>query len=310
MKSDITLHQFRVFLKVAELGSVTRCANALAIPQPSVSRSLTRIETLLGVRLLARSRGGIELTTAGTAFHAHALEAVRQFNLAADAARQTREELAGEVRLAATESFAGIAFQPLVQRFQQRHPAARIRLMTSASAQIPSLIDNNIVDIGVIADTHSAPAMPIENLCSENLYLVGPHEHPLLMSASIRLEEVVTLPLFLNAMAGGFRARIDDACNRRGLNIMVQAEIDANEPLLDLVHEERGFTILPYCVVARKSRQHQFSATRIIDPTISRQLKLVTAATHQASATARVATALVHEIVDEFAETAQWRVIH
>lgn len=308
MKHDFTLHQFRVFLKVAELGSVTRSANALAIPQPSISRSLARIESRLKVKLLERNRNGIELTAAGQAFHTHASEAIRQFELAADAALRTQTEIGGEARLAAPESFAGIVFQPLVQRFRELYPAARIRAMTSASAQIPSLIDNNIIDIGVVADTHSAPAMPTENLYSEDLYLVGPRGHPALAEPSIRLQDAVELPLYLNAMAGGFRARIDDACNRRGLSLRVQAEIDANEPLLDLVHEEQGFTILPYCTVARASRSQQFSATRIVDPQISRKLKLVITASHPVSATCRRAIGLVRQIVGDCAETARWRI--
>ena len=178
--------------------------------------------------------------------------------------------------------------------------------MTSASAQIPSLIDNNIVDMGVIADTHSAPAMPTETLCREDLYLIGIKGHEVLQQPSIRLQQLATLPLYLNAMAGGFRARIDEACNRQGLVMQVRAEIDANEPLLDLVLEEQGFTILPYCVIARKSRAEQFSATRIVDPEISRNLKLVVTPSHPVSASCRQTISLVHDIVRAQASRARW----
>ena len=307
MKSDITLHQFRVFLKVAELGSITRSANALSIPQPSISRSLARIESLLEVRLVERHRGGINLTPAGQAFQAHAREALRHFDLAANAARQNQLEISGEVRLAASESFAGVAFGPLVKAFQARFPAARIRVMISASMHIPSLIDNNIVDLGVIADTHSAPAMPIEDLCSEDFYLIGARDSTATRGRSIRLQQVASLPLYLNAMAGGFRARIDEAFNREGLSPRVRAEIDANEPILDLLLDEEGYTILPFSAIARTSRRDQFSAARIIEPGIGRKLKLVVAASHPVSMICRHSIGLLHDVVRAHRDVARWR---
>jgi DNA-binding transcriptional LysR family regulator len=307
MQHDFTLHQLRVFLKVAELGSITRSANAMSVPQPSISRSITRMEKALKVKLIERDRGGVRLTAAGKAFQAHASEAVRQIDLASIAARQSQTDVSGEVRLAAPESFAGVVFRPLVKRFRQRFPAAHIRVMTSASTHIPSLIDNNIVDMGVIADTHSAPAMPTEALCHEDLYLIGPRDHALTRQESVNLDQIAILPLYLNAMPGGFRARIDEACNRQGLVMQVRAEIDANEPILDLILDEDGFTILPFSAIARSSRNQQFSAARIVSPVISRQLKLVVTPARAVSATCRHTIGLVHEAVREQAGLAKWR---
>jgi LysR family nitrogen assimilation transcriptional regulator len=307
MKNDFTLHQFRVFLKVAELGSITRSANALAIPQPSVSRSIARMETLLKVKLIERHHGGINLTDAGQAFLNHASEAIRHFDLAAVAAIQSRLEVSGEVRLAATESFAGVVFRPLVKRFQERFPGARIRVMTSASAHIANLIDNNIVDMGIIADTHSAPAMPTEPLCREDFYLIGPQGHAATRLSTIKLKQIADLPLYLNAMTGGFRSRIDEAFNRQGITMQVRAEIDANEPILDLILDEEGFTILPFSAIACNIRARQLSAARIVAPEISRNLKLVVTPSHPVSTTCRHTIGLVHEIVREHSDLAKWK---
>jgi DNA-binding transcriptional LysR family regulator len=87
----------------------------------------------------------------------------------------------------------------------------------------------------------------------------------------------------------------------------VRAEIDANEPLLDLVLDEQGFTILPFCAIARQSRSQQLSAARIVSPEISRNLKLVVTASHPVSATCRHTIGLVHEIVREHRALAKWK---
>jgi LysR family nitrogen assimilation transcriptional regulator len=309
LSRDFTIHQFRVFLKAAELGSITRTANALSIPQPSVSRSISRIETTLGVKLIERFREGVTLTPAGQKFYLHALEAIRHFDLARLTAVQDRAELTGEVTLAAPESFAGVVFVPLVSRFREMYPDARIRVMISASILIPNLIDNQVVDMGIIADTHSAPAMPTEALCRESFYLVSAKGDPNTRADTISLEEVSRLPLFLNAMRGGFRTRIDEAFYREGLDISVRAEIDANEPLLDLVLDEAGYTILPFSAIAKKSRAEKHSASKIVSPGISRNMKLVMTPSRPVSQICRQTSSLVKRIVGELSTTAKWIVV-
>lgn len=307
LKPDFTLHQYRVFLKVADLGSITRAANLLAIPQPSVSRSISRIEATLKVKLIERNRNGVSLTDAGQRFQAHVREALRHFDLAALAASQDQSELSGEVRFAAPESVARMIFGPLVTRFQELYPAAKVRVMTSASVHIPSLLDNQVVDIGIIADTHPAPGGRPEILCREDFYLVGPGENPQKAGKTVKLKNIAGLPLILNAMHGGFRARIDEAFQKHGLKPDVIAEIDANEPLLDLVLENAGYSILPFSAIARRGRAGQFSAARIVSPGIERCLKLVQTSQQPLSAIGRETARLVRLIVAEQAATARWR---
>lgn len=309
MKQDFTLHQYRVFLKVAELGSMTRTANALAIPQPSVSRSISRIESTLRVKLIERNRNGISLTAAGERFRAHVREALRHFDLATIAASQDQSEVSGEVRFAAPESTAGVIFRPLVYRFQDLYPRAKIRVMTSASVHIPSLLDNNIVDIGIVADTHPAPAGNAETLCRESFYLIGSATAPETAAKTISLKRAAALPLILNAMQGGFRARIDEAFQRKGLAPRVIAEIDANEPLLDLVLDQAGFSILPFSAIARRDRINQFSCARIVSPGISRSLRLIQTTQQPLTAIGRETARLVRQIISEQSEIARWQLI-
>lgn len=308
MKADFTIHQYRVFLKVAELGSMTRTANALAIPQPSVSRSISRIENALQVKLIERHRNGITLTAAGKRFQSHVREAVRHFDLAAFAASQEKSELSGEVRFAAPESVAGLIFRPLVKHFQDLYPQAKIRVMTSASVHIPSLMDNRAIDLGIVADTHPAPGGRSEVLCREDFYLIGPRAGPETRNKTIALKRVAELPLILNAMQGGFRSRIDDAFRQQALKPNVIAEIDANEPLMDLVLDEAGFSILPFSTIARQGRINQFSAARIVSPGIKRSLKLVQAPGQPLPLIGREAARLVRQIMIEQAETARWKI--
>lgn len=65
----IELADLRIFARIAEAGSISAAARALGLPKSSVSRSLVRIETVLGTTLVERSSG--TLTGAGVLLRRH-----------------------------------------------------------------------------------------------------------------------------------------------------------------------------------------------------------------------------------------------
>jgi len=306
MQNDFTMHQFRLFLKVAETGSISKAAISLGIPQPAISRLVGRMETISGVVLFERSSRGVLLTAAGEIFRKHALQALYHHDLAFSEVQNTIGILHGEVRIATPESVANILFFPLIKRFQALHPQVRVRVTTSSSVSIPSLIDNDVVDIGIIADTHTLPALPLEQLCREDLYLIGPRGSNEMNQDSITLTDIASLPLILNGMSGGFRSLIDSAFEKLKLKPEIKIEIDSNEPMLELVLSGEGFSILPFSAIAGKSRFSQLAAVKIIDPTISRGILLIASINRPFPAVCREATFQIRSIMQEHAESAKW----
>lgn len=306
MQNDFTMHQFRLFLKVADNGSFSKTAISLGLPQPSISRLIARIEAIAGASLFERSSRGVLLTTAGEKFREHVQQAVYYHDLAFSEVRGASGILHGEARVATPDSVANILFFTLIKRFQQLHPQAKIRVITNASPSIPSLLDNDIVDIGIIADTHSPPALPQERLCREDLYLIGPRGAHQMKHATIALADVAKLPLILNAMPGGFRALIDNAFAKLKLKPKIKIEIDANDPMLELVIAGEGFSILPFGAIAGTSRFEQLAAAKIVKPEISRGFLMITPVNRPFPAVCREAAYQIRLIMQELASEARW----
>ena len=64
----MNVEQLRAFVKVADSHTISAAASSLFVSQPSLSRSIARLERELGVSLFERGRKGCELTEAGAAF--------------------------------------------------------------------------------------------------------------------------------------------------------------------------------------------------------------------------------------------------
>lgn len=128
------LTAMRVFIEVADRGSLTQAAEQLEMSTAMVSRYLTAIEAWFDARLLHRTTRKVSLTDAGVA----ALPSCRQMLEIADEARasaaERSREPAGILRVTSSGSFADAQLTALLVAFQQRYPQVEIVLLVGDKA--------------------------------------------------------------------------------------------------------------------------------------------------------------------------------
>src|ERR1700679_2474460 len=121
----LELEDIETFGVVADAGGVSPAARRLGVSKSIVSRRLLRLETELGVQLLARTTRGAGLTEAGTTFREHAARISAEMNAA-------REELApagdlrGRLRIAAPLSFGPTHVAPVLAELARLHPLLQV----------------------------------------------------------------------------------------------------------------------------------------------------------------------------------------
>lgn len=121
----LKLRDLRLLDAVVRSKSMARAAAQLNLTQPAVSKAVSELEHMLGVRLLDRSRQGIEPTPHGRAL-------LRRGAAIFDELRQGVSELeflsdptAGEVRVATSEPIAAGLLPIVIGRLSQRYPRFR-----------------------------------------------------------------------------------------------------------------------------------------------------------------------------------------
>src|SRR5262245_4802953 len=122
----LKLHDLRVLMTVIQAGSMLKAAQRLNTSQPAVSRSIAELEHALGVRLLDRSRQGVEPTTygralldCGTAVFDELRQGVKNIEFLSDPAE-------GELRIGAgLPAFAGV-ITATISRLRREHPRIHI----------------------------------------------------------------------------------------------------------------------------------------------------------------------------------------
>jgi DNA-binding transcriptional LysR family regulator len=118
----IKLHDLHVLITVVEAGSMGRAAEQLAVSPPSVSKAISDMEHVVGVRLLDRTPKGVEPTAYGRALLRHGMAAFDELRQGIKAIDTLTDPTMGEVRIGCPDVFASGVVTEIVDRFSSRHP--------------------------------------------------------------------------------------------------------------------------------------------------------------------------------------------
>lgn len=131
------IEDLRAFVEVADAGGITAAAARLGVAKSIVSRRLIRLETELGVQLLARTTRGASLTEAGATFRDYAARVCAEMDVAQETIGPAGE-LRGRLRIAAPLSFGPTHFAPVLAEMASRHP--RLHIQTCYSDHFVDLV--------------------------------------------------------------------------------------------------------------------------------------------------------------------------
>jgi DNA-binding transcriptional LysR family regulator len=122
------IDDLQVFVRVAELGSLSAAARERDAPVSQVSRALSRLEALHRMRLLHRSTHSLSLTDAGQALLDHGRRMLASYeDLQADFARE-QAAVNGTVHIGVSPAMASFVIVPALAELARVHPQLRVEL--------------------------------------------------------------------------------------------------------------------------------------------------------------------------------------
>lgn len=125
------MQDVRLFLAVANAGSLSAAARQCETGPMHVSRRIAALEAELGARLFHRTTRAVALTDEGTAFLPHAMTLVETEDNARHALRPTPAQASGLLRITAPSVFGQAIVLPVLSRLLAQHPALRVDLDVS-----------------------------------------------------------------------------------------------------------------------------------------------------------------------------------
>jgi len=125
----------RSFLAVVESGSLSRAAARIGTTQPTLSRHIRELETVVGVKLFTRTIRGLDPTEAALRL----VDDARAMGAAAEAlvlkAHGRSQRLAGTVRIAASVIVANLLLPEILMALRDAEPSIQIEIVASDASQ-------------------------------------------------------------------------------------------------------------------------------------------------------------------------------
>jgi LysR family nitrogen assimilation transcriptional regulator len=304
--SVLSPRKLRAILAVAELGNISHAAVELGVSQPSLSRTITKIEADLGTELFVRESGGVVPTEAGERLARRGTEVLRQLDDIEDEIRSLDGNLHGRVCVAMPDTTGRTLFLPLLDRITSEYPEVEVRMMGAHPNNVPLALSAGDADVGVISNAHRHEGLELRPLVIESLHLVGPPKHAL-PPGPVDLEEVADLPLALPGIQPGLRQLIDRAFSSIGRSPNVVVEIDAQDALIELIRAGRAYSIMSYAGVSRPAVRNAVDTHEIQNPTIERTLSTAFPRSRTPTRLMRTVDDILHQVASELQEDARWR---
>lgn len=237
------LRQLQAVVAIAEHGSFSAAADALATVQSNISTHVKKLETELGTEVVDRASG--ELTEAGQLVVARARRVLGELDSIASDVTALSHEVVGTVRLGAIGTAARWLVPPLVEILPQRHPRLRLVFMEATTIGLEQQLATGQVDLAVMQLPAAGSEVRTTALFEEELSLVVPSDHYLAGSAQVPVEVLADLDLLLPLPGHAYRDLVDRVARDAGVRLRTKAETDSVRLVATLCFEGTGVALLP-----------------------------------------------------------------
>ncbi|AUI63623.1 LysR family transcriptional regulator [Amycolatopsis sp. BJA-103] len=226
--------------------NVTRAAELLGVPQPTVSRRISALGEALGAPLTVPDGRGIRLTRAAELL----ADAAERALAAVDAGvRQAREEVdpgSGHIVLGFLHLLGRSLVPTLLRGYRADHPHVRFTLVQGSRQDMVDRLTSGELDLALLAPAPvDDPLLDTAVLAEQEIFLSVPTSHRLAERPSAAIEDLKDEEFVLLETGYGLRTITDDLCAEAGFEPKIAFEGQESDTVRGLVAAGLGVALLP-----------------------------------------------------------------
>jgi LysR family transcriptional regulator, nitrogen assimilation regulatory protein len=273
------LRSLHYFVRIAELGSITRAAAHLHVAQPALTRHVQRLEEELGSPLFTRANRGVRLTEAGDKLLESALRILRDVERAGDEIRAHKAHPSGKIVLGVTPTMCPVVVPELFARMRRHYPMIELKVVHAGMVRLEEFLVDGRVDLALLSEMSKSRLILSTRLALEEMVLVT--RPGARADGAVSPEELRRTPLILG---DGLRAAMGALLAGLGIELLVDTELNDHETIRLMVQQGVGASVLPHSAVERECRRGLCAVHRLTEQGIFRTLALGVAASRPPSA--------------------------
>lgn len=183
----MNLQQLYYFRKLAEVQHYTKAAKALYITQPSLSDSISSLESELSVALFQKKGRGIELTKYGQEFYQYVSQALGVLEHGIAIMKEKSDSVTGTIDVGCIPTLLGDFLPDALDLYHEKHPQVNFNIFQDKSIPVAEGVSAGNFDIGFCSMVESKEDLVFVPITYQELIVIVRNDHPLARYDSMEL---------------------------------------------------------------------------------------------------------------------------
>lgn len=244
----MNLYHLRYFVTLAHLEHYTKAAEILSITQPSLSHTISSLESELGVKLFEKDGRNVVLTKCGQAFLVDVEQALDMLDSSINKLQMTGFG-EGRIDIVQLRTLSSAVVPNFVKGFLDSTPNKKIDFHFHSSTGLTSDMIQGLkerkYDIAFCSKMDNEPLVEFVPVAKQELVLIVPEGHPLDGKTSINLKESLTYPHIVFSKRSGLRHVIDKLFENCGGYPQIAYSMEEDQGVAGLVSAGFGIAVVP-----------------------------------------------------------------
>lgn len=256
-----TLHQLKIFLKVAQTLNITKAAEELHLTQPAVSIQLKNFQDQFDIPLIEIIHKKIYVTDFGKEIVQAAENILAEVNDINYKMHAYKGELSGKLKLSVVSTGKYIAPYFLTD-FMKQHQGIELFLDVTNKAQVLKSLENNEVDFSLVSVLPENLLIEKEELLQNKLFVVGNREMKYVQKPYNKniLED---MPFINRELGSGTRHVMEKFIKKNNLPVKMKMELTGNEAVKQAVIAGLGNSIMPLIGIKNELENEQLQIIQV-----------------------------------------------
>ena len=240
---NYTLHQLQVFLKIAQVNSITKASQELHLTQPAVSIQLKNFQDQFDIPLTEVVGRQLYVTDFGREIAEAAEKILNEVNVMNFKTMAYKGQVTGRLKISVVST--GKYVMPyFLTGFLKKHPAIELVMDVTNKARVIESLERNEVDFSLVSILPDMQNIEYLDLLQNKLYLVA-NKDQAYRTKPYEISLLEKVPIIFREQGSGTRSAIEKFILKNNLSIQRNMELTSNEAVKQAVIAGLGASIMP-----------------------------------------------------------------
>ncbi len=254
--------QLKLFLALAETGSVTAAARATHVTQPTASMQLRELTEAVGLPLYEVVSRKVQLTDIGVELAKTVRAMSSQWSAFEQVVDGARGLTRGRLRVAVV-STAKYFMPRLIGAFCKRHPAIDVSIEILNRDGVVARLREDMDDLYIMSTPPIDLQLDDVVFMSNPLVVIAPSTDALVRRGQLELSALASQRFILREKGSGTRMAVDQHFKRVRFHPKVRLELGSNEAIKEAVAGGLGLGVISSHALHGRAREHGVSVVSV-----------------------------------------------